>query len=558
MKRQTMRLSFSARRRTAALVLGLSLAAGLAQLPVNARSVSEDFILPEPGGLVLHPIITSFSFSNQVTVSWWSPGGVSQLQRASRLAPGDWQTIGQTTTNATLTLAPDGDAGFLRLRTLPTFLSADECFFCHLDKYDAWSGTRHATAWETLANIGQSTNPSCLKCHTAGFGMNSGYQDRRTTSHLAGVQCENCHGPGGGHPAHPATTATQPIVSLSANACGGCHNGYHHPTFDEWKLSKHVKVVEDVAVGFLSTNATTSTSRMMACGPCHSGAVRVAMLAGVENGEPPVLPTGPDAAAVGVTCVVCHDPHQDTDNGSQLRNPTFSLAPFSYRTSTNTTFAAQYKPEVNVCGQCHNMRGATWQDTSRYPHYSPQYNVLIGSGGFEGDTEPVQSEHRNNPKQCADCHTHRHTPDNLSPDNPVRTGHDFQVTLDACAKCHEDGETRKDLMELIQGFTDRRLAAIKGLLDNWATTKAPQALRDKYGPRAWEYTTPGALSNPPGVPAVSGPTAQEQAQVPDRIKQARFNLYLVFQDKSRGIHNFGYARHLLKVATDNVNAELAN
>jgi hypothetical protein len=46
--------------------------------------------------------------------------------------------------------------------------------------------------------------------------------------------------------------------------------------------------------------------------------------------------------------------------------------------------------------------------------------------------------------------------------------------------------------------------------------------------------------------------------VPDGIKKARFNLYLVFHDQSKGIHNPAYARYLLKVADDLVTAALAN
>ena len=55
------------------------------------------------------------------------------------------------------------------------------------------------------------------------------------------------------------------------------------------------------------------------------------------------------------------------------------------------------------------------------------------------------------------------------------------------------------------------------------------------GRRAWEYTMPGALS--PGGP---GPNAAEQTLIPDNIKKARFNLYLVLYDGSFGVHNPDY------------------
>jgi hypothetical protein len=77
-------------------------------------------------------------------------------------------------------------------------------------------------------------------------------------------------------------------------------------------------------------------------------------------------------------------------------------------------------------------------------------------------------------------------------------------------------------------------------------------LRTKYGARAWEYTNPGTLST--GGP---GPTASEQALIPDPIKKARFNLYLVLYDGSFGAHNGPYSMTLLDAAQNWVQAELS-
>ena len=100
------------------------------------------------------------------------------------------------------------------------------------------------------------------------------------------------------------------------------------------------------------------------------------------------------------------------------------------------------------------------------------------------------------------------------------------------------------------------IAQVKGLLDTWAQMKAPSALRTKYGNLAWEYTNEGQLSNPTGDTTVTGPDANEQKLIPDRIKQARFNLYLVEHDASRGVHNADYSRFLLGTAEFLVDAEL--
>jgi hypothetical protein len=76
-------------------------------------------------------------------------------------------------------------------------------------------------------------------------------------------------------------------------------------------------------------------------------------------------------------------------------------------------------------------------------------------------------------------------------------------------------------------------------------------LRTKYGPLAWEYTVPGALST-----GIAGPTTAEQVQIPDNIKKARFNLYLVLYDGSYGTHNGPYAFTLLDSARNWVQLEL--
>jgi len=85
---------------------------------------------------------------------------------------------------------------------------------------------------------------------------------------------------------------------------------------------------------------------------------------------------------------------------------------------------------------------------------------------------------------------------------------------------------------------------VKGSLDFWATTKAPAILGTAiYGTRAWEYVNPGSLSS--GGP---GPASALQAKIPVNIQKARFNLYLVNNDGSGGVHNPFYVLELLNTA----------
>lgn len=301
---------------------------------------------------------------------------------------------------------------------------------------------------------------------------------------------------------------------------------------------------------------------MLSCGACHSGSVRMAMLNAKEKNKAVVLPSGDEAATIGITCAVCHDPHVKTANGSQLRNPVHSNQAFSYNTSTNTTFAAQYDANLNICGQCHNARGATWKDTGRPPHHSVQYNLLTSTIGFLVSTNaPRQSAHATQiVNQCSHCHTHPHEVAEPTENNPNYTGHEFKPTLASCYPCHIDEADAESKVEATRGDIKRRIQDVKALLDQWGTTASDSTLRAKYGPLAWEYNTIGQITDPTGALAAGGakgPTAAEQNVVPDEIKQARFNIYLVEHDGSYGVHNTKYAQDLLKVAADLVKAKLA-
>jgi hypothetical protein len=97
---------------------------------------------------------------------------------------------------------------------------------------------------------------------------------------------------------------------------------------------------------------------------------------------------------------------------------------------------------------------------------------------------------------------------------------------------------------------DSEVQTVKFDLDYWATNAAPASLA-KYGTLAWEYTTPGGLSS--GGP---GPNAKEQLLIPENIRKARFNLYVVRNDGTLGIHNPAYAGTLLEAADDWIAQEL--
>lgn len=507
------------------------------------------------GGLDPRPTIHMLTEEDgTVTIGWQGLTPPYQVEGSPNATDPVWQAIGgfQAGTSAALNVTTPMEVFRVRAAD-PIYVGAKECGRCHRDAHDDWSQTGHAHALQTLTNIGMDHNARCLGCHTVGLGLPSGFVSPEQTPQLGGVQCENCHGPGGNHAFNPFDETMRPKVTLAAEACGGCHTDAHHPTYDEWTDSRHAHVDDHVAEYFVHYGE----SRMNSCGACHSGAVRMAMLEHWEElQEDPnaemEYPTGEDAAYFSVECAVCHNAHKATAH-AQLRNPRASLVDFSY--STSKPFAEQYDPEVQLCGQCHNMRGATWDSSSRPPHHSPQYNVLIGLGGVNPGGEQMLSTHSRLEHQCARCHTHGHESEHPTEETPNYTGHTFEPTFVGCVECHYTEELAELLAEGTQQVIKDRIAIVKGLLDEWAATKAPEELRAKYGALAWEYSNVGQISNPDGTVG-PGPTSAEQALIPDGIRQARFNLYLIEHDGSHGVHNGGYARHLLNVARSLVKAEL--
>jgi cytochrome c553 len=264
-----------------------------------------------------------------------------------------------------------------------------------------------------------------------------------------------------------------------------------------------------------------------------------------------LFPSREDAAFFGQTCATCHNAHDNTLH-SQLRNPTYSTEFFSYVTSSS--LSTQYDPNIQLCGQCHNQRGAGWTGSSRPPHHSVQYNIIVGKIAKPGTADEVwngtMSFHGSQPLQCVQCHTHGHEVESPDDENPNYTGHTFEPVLHGCTAtgCHTSESVAQVLWTGAQTENKAAIQRVKGLLDTWATTKASEPLREKYGALAWEFSNEGQLSNPTGDSSIVGPTSAEQSGIPDEIKKARFLLYMIEHDGSYGIHNGDYSRFLLDEA----------
>jgi hypothetical protein len=324
-------------------------------------------------------------------------------------------------------------------------------------------------------------------------------------------------------------------VDYAGTLCGGCHSGPQHPIYEEWQASGHAVVVTDL----------NPANLISSCGQCHSGSVRVNLV----DGTP--LPVGDANLPLG--CPTCHNPHEATGQAAQLRNPLFSTNDYSL--TTTSIFTNTYDPDVNLCAQCHNDRGASWSDSSEAPHPSPQYNMLLGTIG-EVDSGLPDYEPGSHAllitNQCVGCHMQSSL--YQSPAQPAISGHQFAVdSYEFCAGCHGSAVNASNLVIFVAGVITNQIAVVRELLNQWATNKAPALLGTaQYGTRAWDYTTPGELS--PGGP---GPNAAEQALIPVNVQKARFNVYLVLHDGSLGAHNPLYCVTLLNTAQSWVEQELS-
>jgi hypothetical protein len=403
------------------------------------------------------------------------------------------------------------------------FIGSTRCQVCHTKIHDDWSATLHAGALATLENVGQDQNPTCLPCHTVGYGEDGGFVDRLTTNDLANVGCEACHGASRAHVENVTDVSLRPPVPLASETCGRCHTTSRHPTFDQWMQSRHARVTPFLATRFQEGRSLNS------CGPCHSGDFFYrAIVLGEDVADDALAGVSPDAMNA-VECAVCHAPHTRTGNAAmpdpgrdfQLRFREVASSP-----PTDTIAAVQDTTRFNLCGQCHHSRGNTWEST-REPHGSVQVNMFQGEMPVPDGTEPLVlgrvSVHSFAMTQCATCHMFRQ--DFHSEEAPALSGHGLEVSFSSCVNtgCHPSTAQAMAARTTVQGEMQARLDDIAARLGD---------------PSTWEYSSNG------------GPDAAGQDQIPDEIKKVRFLYHYVLSDGSLGPHNPAYTRDILVTASD--------
>ena len=148
-----------------------------------------------------------------------------------------------------------------RAATLGKFVGAANCKECHPTAWAKWHTTKHSHATESLTKLDppRQYDAECVSCHTTGwnpqeyFSYQTGFDGLKTTPHMVGNGCENCHGPGGNHVAaekgknrkkredlRAAMRLTQ--AAAQDSICGKCHDLDNSPHFDfakYWPLVEH-------------------------------------------------------------------------------------------------------------------------------------------------------------------------------------------------------------------------------------------------------------------------------------------------------------------------------
>ena len=280
------------------------------------------------------------------------------------------------------------------------YLGAEACRQCHSTAYNNESATRHFTTFDKDSAFfkgwtGAGQPESCLLCHTTGWdedASNHGADEADYRKNLLGIQCEACHGPGSEH-VKGGGDPSKITVDYSAELCGSCHTGSHHPTYDEWKTSDHANAL---------TTLKGSSHASDSCLECHSSDYwydRTVTLYSAQN---------------GITCVMCHFAH-------------------------GSNFEHQLREEgERLCALCHTTERSRPPST---PHHA-QDEMLLGIGGYEW---PQGGPYLNSPhtydidERCMKCHMY--TRDFESAEDPAITGHSWKPNVEVCRECHKGAQS---------------------------------------------------------------------------------------------------------------------
>ncbi len=329
---------------------------------------------------------------------------------------------------STKSITPASAAGFKQVGA--EYVGRTVCSDCH-SRINSQYSTR--MKGDDLGR--HKDDAACHACHVTGGGQPTGGAFDYSVSHLNGIGCESCHGPG----------------------------------------SKHV-------------NADSKAER-----------------------RANITRTPPDT-----TCIGCH--------GDRLK------VGDDYRPG------AMFQPEVRVTAE---SLASTAPTSIRGPHYAAAA-FMLGRKGYDDDA-PMPSPHSTMPNTCLNCHNPGidHDPNDPNPvphgksDDPDNTKNvqypNINTNRDACKSCH--GGSRLSEEPLQAGINEWMIKlggespTVPGHFDSSMRGGLLGAFATKYN-----------------ITATSDPTDPKVIA----YKGARYNFRYVYGDESLGVHNPGFAKHLLK------------
>ncbi len=475
-----------------------------------------------------------------------------------------WWSIAEAGTYTITVTANDGKGGTaqatyeVNVSELPTSFNwqgYEYCVVCHNTSddpmVDGWQTTAHATAMDTLRNIGMDRNEACYNCHNVGYFPtgSGGWIDAELTPQFEDIQCENCHGSATGHPASgPLPKPWDPGTGYKKDAdgnyiivageyqydetydgskgfgCGLCHEGERHGKFEEWAQSVHATYQLYEEDGVTPQHNVVGAS----CVKCHNGYYYVEVQ--IRGEDPPAEDlTEVNEDSAHITCSVCHDPHNGQFEAQLRVDPEEDVTiPFGNTPVNGDT--------ANICITCHNGRrteadrdsfitGATF----RGMHANNQGTMLYAIGGFEFEGFEYDKDHPHNTwneESCITCHMYRK--DYESPESPAIGGHTFEPKAEACMTCHV-GDPATFFTDYLEPYE----AEIEALMEEFVTLYPFKDMSDPENPVLLIQPQDG------------GPPADD---IGNQYRQAAWNYLYVEEEKAHGVHNPDYARDLLESA----------
>jgi len=308
------------------------------------------------------------------------------------------------------------------------YVGSRVCRTCHKKEYNDWLGTPHSVAFSSLVNSGKKNakkseegkkcfkchvrkeekkhyeDKECIECHVTGFGKKNGYKNWRETRHLMGVQCEVCHGVGGGHGSADERDKTKEDYK---QLCVGCHTQKYSLSFsidEAYDMMKHSggedlskyspevreKIIKrkmgekrrksiNLGVGYVGNSSCKECHKKEYASwekTKHAGAYDVLLMArrgedkkclkchttgyGEANGGFMHQNSTPEMAGVG--CEVCHGPGEDhvKAGSGAFKSTIFGLVG-----------KCKYCVIQGMCKTCHNLDGSGCTAADN----SPEFNI---------------------------------------------------------------------------------------------------------------------------------------------------------------------------------------